>query len=171
MTINACFMGGKQAGVVGLLTVLAKKVNVLAIVTYDDSLSMISEEFKIPKFESINDKEFIRRLRKSDLLICVHGKEIIPKALIESPKIGSINVHPCLYKYKGSNPIERLLKDGEKRASVGVHWITERVDSGKVICEHFVDINECKTVEEVYNILYPFYALVLSKAIDEIKEK
>lgn len=170
MTMKACMMIGKQAGLIGMLTTLAKKVDILAIVAYDETVSMISNEFKIPIFKTIHDEEFVEKLGKSDLLISVHGKEIVPKELLSLPQVGCINVHPCLYKYKGKNPIQQLLKDKTSKASVGVHYMTGKIDRGKILVEEFVDIKGLDSVEGIYNVLYPYYSLVLHKALDIIEK-
>ncbi len=171
MIKNACLMAGRQAGAIGVLTVLAKKIDILAIVAYDENVEMVSKEFKIPLFETIHNGKFLKKLSQADLLICVHGKEIVPEEILNLPKINSINVHPCLYKYRGKNPVERLLKDGNAKASVGVHYMTKKIDAGKIIAEEFVNVSEIENVEAVYNILYPYYSLSLSIAIDKINKK
>jgi len=171
MTMAVCLMVGKQAGVIGILTTLAKKIDILAIVAYDENVEMISKELHIPTFNTIYDKEFVEHLAKSDLLISIHGKEIVPENLLSLPKIGCINVHPCLYKYKGRDPIIKLLKDGETKASVGVHWMTGSIDSGQVIAEEFVDVTGLKNVTDVYNALYPYYSFVLLKTLGLINNQ
>jgi len=171
MSITVCLMAGRQAGAIGVLTTLAKKIDVIAIVSYDEIVEMISEKLNIPVYSSISDKEFIDHLKKSDMLICIHGREIVTEDILNLPKIGCINIHPCLYKYKGKDPIKKLLKDGGKKASVGVHWMTSKVDSGEVVAEEFVDVTGFKTEIEVYNALYPFYSSVLLKAFDVIDKK
>ena len=88
--------------------------------------------------------------------------------LLAHTKYGGINVHPCLYGYKGANPVERLLKDGNTRASVGVHRMTAQVDEGEVLAEEFVDVTGT-TVDEVYNALYPAYATALIKALKVVE--
>jgi len=98
-------------------------------------------------------------------------RKILKKKLLELPKKGCINIHPCLYKYKGADPIGRLLSEGEKKASVGVHFMVEKVDSGKVLSEKFAGIGNAKTVAEVYNILYPYYSIALIEAISKIEKK
>lgn len=170
MTMNACLMAGKQAGIIGILTSLAKKIDILAIVAYDENVSMISREFNIPIFKTIHDEKFIKYLSKSDLLISVHGREIVPKDILSLPKIGCINIHPCLYKYKGKNPIQQLLKDKNSKASVGVHYMTEETDQGEMLVEEFVDVKGLDDVESIYNALYPYYSLVLSKALNIIEK-
>lgn len=159
-------MVGKQAGVIGILTVLSKKHEILSVASNDNMTSIICNEFHIPFFETIYDKDFINNLKKSDLFICVHGREIVSKEILN--QIKCINVHPCIYKYKGRSPIKRMLEDGEKNASVGIHYMTEKIDYGEIITEKFVDVSGLKTVISVYNKLYPYYFLVISKALDII---
>ncbi|OYT52908.1 MAG: hypothetical protein B6U72_07200, partial [Candidatus Altiarchaeales archaeon ex4484_2] len=62
----------------------------------------------------------------------------------------------------------RLLKDGNTKASVGVHYMTEDIDAGEVVTELFVDVANRKTVDGVYNELYPYYSLALIDAIKKI---
>jgi methionyl-tRNA formyltransferase len=166
MGTTACLMAGKQAGVIGILTALAKKIDILAVVAYDEFVKIVARELCIPVFATVYDKKFIKYLTYCDLLISIHGREVIPRELLSLPKIGCINLHPCLYRYKGKNPIERLLRDGETKASVGSHWMTEKVDTGHTISEEFVNIKGLKTVTEVYNTLYPYYSFVLLKTLD-----
>ena len=167
--MKICMMIGKQAGIVGLLTVLAKKIDVASVASKDNMSEKICKNFNIPFFSSIYDKKFINIIKKSDLFISVHGKEIVSAEFLNS--INCINVHPCLYRYKGADPINRLLKDGETKASVGIHYMTEKVDEGDVILEEFIDISNLSNATEVYNYLYPYYSSVLFKSIDIIRNK
>lgn len=171
MSMTVCLMAGRQAGAIGVLTTLAKKIDVLAIVAYDEIVEMISEELNIPVYNSIHDKEFIEHLTKSDILISIHGREIVSEDILNLPKICCINVHPCLYKYKGKDPIKRFLKHSNSKASVGVHYMTEEIDEGEVILEEFVDVEGIDGVESIYNALYPYYFLAISKSIDNIINK
>lgn len=163
-------MAGKQAGVIGILTIVAKGHRILSVVAYDSLVKMICREFNLPIFDSIQNKFFLRDLKKSDLLISIHGKEIVPENLLFLPKYNCINVHPCLYKYKGKEPIKRLLKDKNTKASVGVHYMTRKLDDGRAIIEEFTNVKGLTDVESIYNALYPYYSLALSKALNYIEE-
>jgi methionyl-tRNA formyltransferase len=121
----------------------------------------------------IENQEFIEEIGNMDLdlLVCVHGRKIIKKNVLEVPRLGAINVHPCLYKYPGAKPVERMLEDGITKASVGVHRMSEIVDEGEVLEEIFVDVSECKNVVEVYNKLYPHYSIALNRVLEIIGTK
>lgn len=169
--LKVSFLGSKQAGCIGLLTLAAAGCRIQGVVAYDSFVLNLVTLLHIPDFPSIKQPEVEELLTQSDLLVSVHGREIVPKKLFELPRLGSINVHPCLYRYKGANPIDRLLQDGCTQASVGVHRMTENIDEGEVLVEEFVDVRGSRSVEEVYNVLYPFYAIVLLKAIDKLSEE
>jgi methionyl-tRNA formyltransferase len=100
--------------------------------------------------------------------LSVHGREIVKPSILKLPKHGCLNVHPYLYKYKGVDPVGRALKDGEFRASVGIHMIDDKIDSGKVLLEEFVDVAGSKSSDDIYNKLYPYYSKVLLKVLGGI---
>jgi len=62
---------------------------------------------------------------------------------------------------------QTIIKDKVTKASVGCHYLTEKVDEGKVIVENFKEV-EGKTEIEVYNELYPVYIKTL---IDYLEHK
>ncbi len=166
------FYGGKQAGAICLLTILARYDEVLCVIPQDEIVESIAKELNlnIYRTNTINSEESEKYFRDlgTDLLVCVHGRQIIKSNILSIPKKGCINVHPCLYKYKGANPIERLLADKETKASVGVHFMTEKVDAGEVIEEVFEDVGGCTTIVEVYNDLYPIYPIALNRALNKL---
>ena len=167
---RAVFLGGKQAGCVGLLAALAAGCRVTSLVYYDELVEQLGLVLEIPLFKSIAANEVRGALAASDVLISVHGREIVSNELLKLPRFGGINVHPCLYAYKGANPVGRLVADGNPRASVGVHRMTEDVDQGEVLVEEFVDVSDATNVMDVYNRLYPYYAVALIRAITKIDQ-
>jgi len=169
------FYGGRQAGVVCLLTILANKHVNSAVVPEDDMVDRVAKSLKLKIYqkETINSPNFCKDVEndKPDLLVCAHGRRLIKTALLSIPKYGCINVHPCLYKYKGATPIARMLADRETKASVAVHQMTDKIDDGEVIIENFVDVGGLNTVLEVYNFLYPLYSITLTEAIGKLEKE
>jgi len=163
--LTVFFLGAKQAGCIGLLTLIAAGCKIVGTIAYDSFLKELATELHIPTYLSLKQPSSTEAISQSDLLVSVHGREIVPDSLLKLPRFGGINVHPCLYRYKGANPVERLLQDACPLASVGVHLMTNKVDEGEVLAEEFVDVTGKQTVEEVYNALYPFYGIALLKAL------
>ncbi len=170
-SLKICFAGGKQAGIIGILTVLSRGNEISAAVSYSEDLTNILNLFNISVYPTINDKKFIKALTDSDILISVHGKEIVNKKLLSLPRLGAINVHPYLYQYKGANPVGRALEDKNFKASIGIHQMSEQVDQGEVLVEEFVDVSGARSIEEIYNKLYPYYTFSLIKALEVIAKK
>jgi methionyl-tRNA formyltransferase len=161
--VNAVFMGGRQAGCIGLLTLRAAGWDVAAVVAYDDDVRALAGSLGLPVLASIRDAR--GPLAEADLLVSVHGREIVPGELLALPRRGGINVHPCLYAHKGADPVGALLRSGSSRASVGVHRMTDVVDEGEVLVEEFLDVDGLTAPVEVYNALYPLYARALVDAL------
>jgi len=169
--LKICFMGGRQAGVIGALTTLAKGADIIAAVSYSDDLKAVLDAFEIGVYKTISGKEFVKHLSNADLLLSVHGREIVKPDLLKLPKFGGVNVHPYLYKYKGADPVGRAFRDGEFKASVGAHIMQEQVDEGSLLVEDFVDVSGAGSVLEIYNKLYPYYSVVVTKALDMLSRK
>lgn len=169
--LDVVFMGGKQAGCIGLLSLISSNCNILGVIAYDKFVREVGKKLNLKLYESVKNEEVEGLLKKSDLLVCTHGREIVPKELLELPKLGGINVHPCLSKYKGKNPIGRMLENGETEASVGVHFMEEDVDQGKIILENFIDVGKKNRVVEVYNELYPYYATTIMEAVKILRKE
>jgi len=168
--LSVVFMGGRQAGCIGLLTLFGAECRVLGAVAYDAPVKALAATLRLPTFESIRDPGVRELLGRADLLVSVHGREIVPEDLLRLPVHGGINVHPCLSAYKGVHPIERLLREQNPTASVGVHRMTSRVDAGETLVEQFVDVAGKRSADEVYNTLYPVYAVTLLTALQRLKE-
>ena len=162
--MNILFMGGKQAGCIGLLTLKALGHNV-SIYSCDYMIDQLATVLKLPRSKPDEGTW--------DMLVSVHGRRIISPETLEGFKYGGINLHPCLSQYPGADPIGRLLRDCEHtepiRLSIGAHVMTEQVDSGKVLIEEFewLSVHPQTTRNEVYNMLYPLYSEVLVKAIEK----
>lgn len=158
-TLKIIFYGGRQAGMTALLTLIGLGHEIVCVIPVDEPVESIAKKFHITiqKPKNINDKkffEYVKTLGAQMIFVC-HGRWILKKHLID--KFLCVNLHPCLYKYRKADPIQRLLADKNTRASVASHWMIEEVDMGKTIVENFKEIT-AHDVIGVYNELYPLYA-------------
>jgi len=68
-------------------------------------------------------------------VIAAYGK-IIPKEVLNAPKLGTIGIHPSLLpKYRGASPIQTAILDGDEETGVSLFLTDEKVDHGKIIAE------------------------------------
>ena len=124
------------------------------------------------KFKIINSKKMINFesktliiLKKNNIkLICLAGfMKILSDKFIKNFKYKILNIHPSLLpKYKGLNTHKRVLKNKEKFSGCTVHYVTNKLDSGRVILQKKVRIikvdNEKtlrKKILKIEHLLYP----------------
>ncbi len=76
--------------------------------------------------------------------------KIISKNFIRQFKGKIVNIHPSLLpKYKGLNTHKRALKNKEKFAGCTVHYVTTKLDSGKIILQKKIKIKKKDTVNSL----------------------
>ena len=84
------------------------------------------------------EKIILKAIKKYKIsLICLAGyMKIISKNFLNNYRKKIINIHPSLLpKYKGLNTYERVLKNKEKKTGCTVHYVNEKLDSGKLIVQ------------------------------------
>jgi len=94
------------------------------------------------------EKEILKLLKKKKInLICLAGfMRILSKNFIQSFKGQILNIHPSLLpRYKGLNTHERAIKNKDKYSGCTVHFVTAKLDSGKIIIQKKVKINKKDT--------------------------
>lgn len=169
--MRIAFYGGQTAGIIVLLSLIADKHKISCVVAEDENIKKVAKVFGLPVHEKskLDKDKFAKKLRQgSDLFLCCHGRKILKGEFVRNIKC--VNIHPCLYKYKGARPISRLIVDKNPKASVGSHFMTEKVDSGRVIVEKFIKIENIEKLNEheVYSFLYPLYSLVALETLKRL---
>jgi methionyl-tRNA formyltransferase len=84
------------------------------------------------------DKEFIRMISQSEwdtFVVASYGK-ILPKALLEIPKHGVLNVHPSLLpRLRGPSPIRSAILTDERETGVSIIVLDDQLDHGPIIAQ------------------------------------
>jgi len=94
------------------------------------------------------EKEILKLLKKRKInLICLAGfMKILSKSFIQSFKGQMLNIHPSLLpKYKGLNTHERAINNKDSYSGCTVHFVSFKLDSGKIIDQKKVKINKKDT--------------------------
>jgi len=105
---------------------------------------------KVFKFRNIGliEEQLIITLKKHQIkLICLAGfMKILSRNFIKKFKGKIINIHPSLLpKYKGLNTHQRALDNNEKYSGCTVHFVSAKLDSGKIILQKRVRITKNET--------------------------
>ena len=90
------------------------------------------------------DKILIYLSQNQISLICLAGfMKILSKQFIKKFKGQIINIHPSLLpKFKGLNTHERAINNNEKYSGCTVHFVSHKLDSGKIILKKRIKINK-----------------------------
>lgn len=100
------------------------------------------KNFNIIEGDDLKDQKFIKQLKEMnpDFFVVV-AYRILPKALLEIPKYGSINIHSSLLpKYRGAAPIQHAILNQDKFSGISTFLIEPKVDTGKIIDQEKVKI-------------------------------
>lgn len=132
----------------------------------------ISKNLKIFQPEKItNNTEFKDEIKalKPDLVCVVAYGIILPKSFLKIPECGCINVHPSLLpNYRGPAPIQWAVLNGDKKTGVTIMYLDEGMDSGDIIIQQEVEIDEDETTGELWNKLSSIGAELLLKSVRNI---
>ena len=183
------FMGTPDFAKESLEAIYNAKNEILAVVTNPDRPKgrgmklvyspvkefALSKELKIYQPEKVkNNVEFIDEIKKLEPdVICVvaYGK-ILPKEILEIPKLGCINVHGSLLpKYRGAAPIQWAIINGEKTTGVTTMYMDIGMDTGDMILKEETEIGEDETTGELWERLSKMGANLLVKTLEQIENK
>ena len=110
-------------------------------------------EKKIVNFNNnFSENKILNYINKKNIkFICLAGfMKILSRNFIKKFKGKIVNIHPSLLpKYKGLNTHKRALKNKEKFAGCTVHYVTTKLDSGKIILQKKVKIKKKDTVNSL----------------------
>ncbi len=165
--LKVVFMGTPDFSV-PVLNMLIKNTNVIGVVTQPDkpvgrsgklSITPVKEvalEYSIPIFQPNKIKEEyedILKLNPDIIITCAYG-QIIPKEMLDYPKLGSINVHASLLPYhRGGAPIHRAIIDGDSKTGITIMYMGIGMDAGDIISQKEIDILDTDTAESLFDKL------------------
>ncbi len=92
-----------------------------------------------------SEKKIIRLLTKKKItFICLAGfMKILSNNFLKKFNGKAVNIHPSLLpKYKGLDTHKRVLKNNEKFSGCTVHYVTTKLDSGKIILQKKIKISK-----------------------------
>ncbi len=129
-----------------------------SIIKYADSMNI--KIFKgNPRKQKDKLERFLIEIGKSDLIFSINYLFIIEKILIDYPRLFALNIHGSLLpKYRGRTPHVWAIINGENKTGITVHKIDEGVDTGDILLQKEINIEEKDTGNDIlqkYNLIYP----------------
>ena len=145
------------------INLVISNVNKAKGLKYADQINIKKKIFNFKDIDT--EKKVLTLLKKEKInLICLAGfMKILSKNFIKKFGGKIINIHPSLLpKYKGLNTHYKAIANKDKFAGCTVHYVTEKLDSGKIIMQKKIKIaardnviSLAKKVLKQEHILYP----------------
>ncbi|PTI92874.1 methionyl-tRNA formyltransferase [Staphylococcus simulans] len=168
-----------------VLEMLIAKEDVIAVVTQPDrpvgrmrvmtpppvKEVALQNGIEVYQPEKISQSEDLQTLidLKPDLIVTAAFGQILPKALLDAPRLGAINVHASLLpKYRGGAPIHQAIIDGEKETGVTIMYMAPKLDAGDIISQQAIDIEANDDVGSMHDKLSFLGADLLAKTLPDI---
>ena len=124
---------------------------------------------KIKTPENLKKEENFIKTTEFDLGIVVAYGQIIPKSILESCKLGFINIHASLLpKYRGAAPIQRSLINLEKFTGISFMKLNNVLDSGPIFNQYKIPINKTDNSETLSKKLSELSAEKITQNIELI---
>ena len=120
-----------------------------------------------------NNVKFLEQMKElqPDVICVVAYGKILPKELLEIPKLGCINVHGSLLpKYRGAAPIQWAVLNGDKSTGVTTMYMDIGMDTGDMILKKEVSIGDEETTGELWNRLSKIGGELLVETLKLIEE-
>ena len=161
--------------------------DILAVVTNVDKpkgrgMKMIAtpvKEFAIEKSLPVfqpekvkKNEEFINEIKSlnPDIICVVAYGKILPKEILDIPKLGCINVHGSLLpKYRGAAPIQWAVLNGDKKTGITTMYMDIGMDTGDMILKQEVEIGENETTGELWDRLSKIGGELLVETLKQIE--
>jgi methionyl-tRNA formyltransferase len=119
-------------------------------------IKKVALENHIPVYQPVKireEYEDIIQLKPDIIVTCAYG-QIIPKVILDCPRLGCINVHASLLpKLRGGAPIHKALIDGYSKTGITIMYMNEKMDEGDILYQEEVEILDTDNVETLHDKL------------------
>ena len=116
----------------------------------------LTKNIPIYQPHKIREQEPVNQLSQGnpDVLVVVAYGQILPKAVLEIPKIACINLHASLLpSYRGASPIQAAILNGDKQTGLTSMYIGEGLDDGDILKSKDLIINQDETAGSLHDRL------------------
>lgn len=176
------FMGTPDFAVPSLKELIHEKHEIVGVFTQPDKpknrgmkltpppVKVVALEHHLPVFQPKTLKDEAAQQQLADLapeliVVAAYGK-LLPKAVLDIPTLGCINVHSSLLpKYRGAAPINWAMLNGEAETGVTIMHMAEGLDTGDIIMQASTLIDQNENVEQLHDRLALLGAELLVEAV------
>lgn len=182
---NIIFAGTPRFSVAALQALIESPYNVVAVYTQPDrpqgrgrklAPSPVKEEalkHHLPVYqpESLKNLEEQQKIRdmKADLMVVVAYGLILPKTVLEAPRLGCLNIHASLLpRWRGAAPIQRAIEQGDAETGITIMQMNEGLDTGDMLYKVSCPIHSHDTSETLHDRLATLGAEALLQTLTQL---
>ncbi|MBJ6750833.1 methionyl-tRNA formyltransferase [Geomonas anaerohicana] len=183
--LRIIFMGTPEFACPTLRTLIERGENVVAVVTQPDRpkgrgqqtlpppVKVVAEEHGIPVLQPVKVRlpESIEQIRalEPDLIVVIAFGQILPKALLDIPKHGCINVHASLLpRYRGAAPLNWCIINGETETGVTTMMMDVGLDTGDMLLKSATPIDPDEDTQSLHDRMSQLGAELLAQTLDRL---
>lgn len=170
-TLRALIESGEE--IVGVVTQPDKpKGRSYALTPPPVKLFAMEKGLAVYQPKTLRDDDFASLLEEldPDMIVVVAFGKILPKNVLDYPKLGCINVHGSLLPaYRGAAPMQRAIIEGEKVTGVTTMYMADGIDTGDMLLKAEYEIGESDNFETVHDALSELGAKTLIETVEQIK--
>lgn len=140
---------------------------------HESAVKKYAREQQLPLLQPtrLKDPEFLSAIKEwnADVFIVVAFR-MLPKELWQIPPMGTINLHASLLpNYRGAAPINWAIIHGEKISGVSTFFIDDKIDTGKLLKQQSVVLDDRETAGSLHDKLAVLGGDLLSSTLDELE--
>jgi methionyl-tRNA formyltransferase len=179
------FMGTPEFACPTLRTLIERGEQVVAVVTQPDRpkgrgqqtlpppVKVVAEQHGIPVLQPVKVRlpESIEEIRglNPDLIVVIAFGQILPKALLDIPKYGCINVHASLLpRYRGAAPLNWCIINGETETGVTTMMMDVGLDTGDMLLKRSTPIGADEDTQSLHDRMSQLGAELLAETLDRL---
>jgi methionyl-tRNA formyltransferase len=155
------FIGAGEIGVPALQALLKSAHEVVGVVTQPDKPVGRSQLIEPPPIKKafvgrarppgapvlqparIKDRQAIEEIcaLKPDVIVVMAYGQILPRGILEIPKIACLNLHASLLpRWRGAAPIQAAIAAGDRETGITMMYMDEGLDTGDILLQRSIDI-------------------------------
>ena len=178
------FISGKGSNALNIINYFSKTLSLEVSHVYSNNKNSAFLEYKLNsnvttqifQNKELKTKVFDElKLIKPDLIVLAGFLKKIPLSYIEYFENRIINIHPSLLPSYGGKGMygsiihDKVIENNEKETGITIHYVSEHYDSGKIIFQKKIsieDLDTAKTIEEkIHKLEYEYYPKIIESVI------
>ena len=119
------------------------------------------------------DQALVEELKDSnpDLIVLAGFMRILTSVMTEAFRNKIINIHPSLLpKYPGLDTHNSVIKNGDLKHGITIHFVNEVLDGGQIIAQGEISVNANETSEELKTRIHAIEHVMLPKVVSKFAD-